>query len=124
MYLDTHAAVWLAAGQLERFSPRARLLIDEHDLLLSPIVLLEMQFLKEIGRLAVSPGKLMLVLSEVGVRVCDKPFETIVLSALACTWTRNPFDRIIVAHAALDHDLLLSKDRTVLGHYKRAVWDN
>ena len=53
IYLDTHVVIWLYADLVERFSPRARALINQNDLLISPIVRLEMQYLYEIGRITV-----------------------------------------------------------------------
>jgi len=37
-------------------------------------------------------------------------------------WTRDPFDRLIVAHAAANDARLLTKDEKIRRHYKRAVW--
>ena len=51
IYLDTHAVVWLYAGETERFSATGRELIENHSLQISPIVFLELQYLKEIKRL-------------------------------------------------------------------------
>ena len=37
-------------------------------------------------------------------------------------WTRDPFDRMIAAHAIThDHDLL-TKDESILAHCKNAFW--
>lgn len=38
------------------------------------------------------------------------------------TWTREPFDRIIVGHAAVHARPLVTKDRTIYGHYLHAFW--
>ena len=38
------------------------------------------------------------------------------------SWTRDPFDRMIVAQAALREAPLLTKDRVLHEHYDRAVW--
>jgi PIN domain nuclease of toxin-antitoxin system len=39
------------------------------------------------------------------------------------TWTRDPFDRIIVAQARLRGAPLLTKDRTIQTHHAEAFWD-
>lgn len=52
IYLDTHAAVWLYANQLDRFPISALHTLEESDLLVCPVVLLELQLLKEIKRFA------------------------------------------------------------------------
>jgi len=39
------------------------------------------------------------------------------------TWTRDPFDRLIVSQARLADVPLLTRDRTIHTHYPRAIWD-
>ncbi len=38
-------------------------------------------------------------------------------------WTRDLYDRMIVAHAAVRNLPLLTKDDTILAHYRKAFWD-
>ncbi len=45
IYLDTHVVVWLFSGRTELLSSRAVNAIENHDLLISPIVSLELQYL-------------------------------------------------------------------------------
>lgn len=64
------------------------------------MVLVELGYLYEIRRILVSPQEILVKLNaEVGLTVCDHPFPIIAEIALGETWTRDPFDRIIVAHA-------------------------
>ena len=51
MYLDTHVVVWLYQKDVKRISAVARKLIETEDLLISPAVLLEMEYLFEIGKI-------------------------------------------------------------------------
>ena len=44
-YLDTHVAAWLFAGDVTRLSAAARGAIEKNDLLLSPAVVFELQYL-------------------------------------------------------------------------------
>jgi PIN domain nuclease of toxin-antitoxin system len=37
-------------------------------------------------------------------------------------WTRDPFDRLITAQAALGESTLLTKDDTIRTNYANAVW--
>jgi PIN domain nuclease of toxin-antitoxin system len=123
-YLDTHTAVKLAEDGLKRIGPNARAQIAKSTLLLSPMVVLEMQYLFEIKRIMLSAGDLQRKLEvELGVTICNLSFPDVVAVALAETWTREPFDRIIVAHARLNNLApLISSDRLVHQHYPRAVW--
>ena len=50
IYLDTHVVLWLCEGLVERLSKTARRAIEENDLLISPMVRLELQYLFEIKR--------------------------------------------------------------------------
>jgi len=45
------------------------------------------------------------------------------MEALPLDWSRDPFDRIIVAQAIANHDaVLLTADAHIRSHYRRAVW--
>ncbi len=123
IYLDTHVVVWLYAGLTEKFSALARRLINEEDLHISPVVRLELQYLFEIGRVTVGPETIVEDLSSsIGLQVCTRPFNRVVTQAMGQGWTRDPFDRLIVAQAALQDNLLLSKDEAILRHYAYARW--
>ena len=50
-YLDTQVVVWLAGGEVEKVSAPAAEAIRKSDLVISPMVLLELQHLFEIKRL-------------------------------------------------------------------------
>lgn len=123
IYLDTHVVVWLYAGLTEKFSEAGRQLINEYEVKVSPMVRLELQYLYEIQRVTVESHTIITDLTQrIGLRVCDKPFEAVVMQALTYTWTRDPFDRLIVAQAALNENVLLSKDNNILNHYFQAQW--
>ena len=123
IYLDTHVAAWLFAGDQTRISRPARLAIESHDLLISPAALLELEYLYETKRTR-TPGAAVVddLQDRIGLRVCDLPFHDIVRSAMGHRWTRDPFDRLIVGHAAIRATPLLTKDRTFRRHYASAVW--
>jgi len=51
IYLDTHVVLWLYLRKGDGLSERARQLIEyEPEILISPMVLLELDYLHEIGR--------------------------------------------------------------------------
>ena len=123
IYLDTHVAAWLFAGLTDLLSKRARTLVDAEELRISPAVVLELQYLQETRRLTVGASVIVHSLSaQLGLQVCDLPFPAVIESALELSWTRDPFDRIIVAQATLNDSALLTKDRTIRRHYRNAVW--
>jgi PIN domain nuclease of toxin-antitoxin system len=123
IYLDTHAIVWLYAGLVEKFSQPVRGLMNELDITISPMVRLELQYLFEIDKVTDDSDAIVADLANrIGLRICDKDFDTIVRAALSISWTRDPFDRLIVANAGLTDSVLVSKDLGILEHYPHARW--
>jgi len=51
IYLDTHIVVWLYTGLLEKFSQSIQTILNENEILISPIVRLELAYLYEIEAL-------------------------------------------------------------------------
>lgn len=123
-YLDTQIAVWLAEANLKKLSATAASMAAKSELLISPMVMMELQFLYEIGRIIATPPAVLVKLSaELGVSVCRHPFAAIAETALGETWTRDPFDRVIVAHARSNQAApLLTKDESIHAHYNHARW--
>jgi PIN domain nuclease of toxin-antitoxin system len=124
-YLDTHVAVRLANGDLSLVSPSAFEAMSKTDLLISPMVLLEIEYLFELKKkIKLSAEDIRRKLEfELGVRVCDFSFPEIVQVASREKWTRDPFDRLIVAHAKANGiSTLISEDRKIRENYPRTVW--
>lgn len=123
-YLDTQVVVWLAEANLAKISQKALSLVQTADLRISPMAEVELQYLHEIKRIIVTPQDILVKLNaEIGLTVCDHPFPIIAEVALGETWTRDPFDRIIVAHAKANGVApLLTKDETIRANYPNARW--
>ena len=123
IYLDTHVVVWLYAGELEKLSELSKTMINDNDIFVSPVVRLELQYLFEIQRITDDAKIIVTDLSDrIGLKICNKDFNAVISNALDYIWTRDPFDRIIVANAALNSNILVSKDRNILSNYKKAMW--
>ena len=123
VYVDTHVLIWIAKGEQEHLSSAASQALENDDLLISPAVMLELELLHEIGRLRASAEKMFTFLeSSVGVRVCSLPFHEVATQALREKWTRDPFDRLIVANAKAAGAPLVTKDERIRKHYRRAIW--
>jgi PIN domain nuclease of toxin-antitoxin system len=124
IHLDTHVVVWLYAGDLYRFSSAARRRLDREELCISPMVALEVQYLHEVGRISENAGVILADLGrKLGLAQAEGDFASVVSAAVGMGWTRDPFDRLIVAHAVLSGATLLTKDRSVRRNYRHAVWD-
>ena len=123
IYLDTHIVVWLYAGEIKKLSEQAKELINGHEVIISPVVRLELQYLFEIQRVTDEANEIVFDLSDrIGLKMCDKSLNTIVSGALDFSWTRDPFDRIIVANAAVNNNILVTKDKNILENYEKALW--
>jgi len=124
IHLDTHVAVWLFGNKLDKFPRRALALISDCIPVISPAVLLEIQFLFEINRIIVPSEKIFSTLeNEIGLRIAEASFPKVMHEALKHQWTRDPFDRMIVSTSAVEKHSLITKDETILKHYNRSIWE-
>jgi PIN domain nuclease of toxin-antitoxin system len=123
-YLDTNVVVWLSGGKRDRLTKEALQLVNRADLLLSPMAFFELEILYELKRTRLPARDLFeKVAHETGLRLCDLPFSTVASAALVEGWTRDPFDRMIVAQAkAKGFAWLVTSDQQIPKHYPRAVW--
>lgn len=122
--LDTHVVLWLYTGKLERLSERARRAIDESDIATSPIVELELALLNEVGKVTDTPAQILGALSSAtGLTVAQIGFAAVTSTAVGITWTPDPFDRLLAAHAVAADLPLLTKDRSLLENLDLAFWD-
>lgn len=121
--LDTHVAIWLYTGESERFSARAAERLAEEDLVISPIVDLELTYLFEVGRLRVPGTAIVSDLKErIGLQHSAQSLASAVAAAIPLDWTRDPFDRLIVGDAIGANSALLTKDSTILANCTLAEW--
>ena len=85
------------------------------------MIRLELQYLYEIGRLGSSPNQIIEYLAnQANLQICQKDFSSIIQQAMQITWTRDVFDRLIVANAMVNENILLSKDHKILENYTHA----
>ncbi len=117
--------LWLYVGEQNKLSDFVQSVIAQEFLLVcSPIVRLELQYLYEIGRITNKPDEIFSDLSQrIDLSVCKKDFSLIIDKALEIAWTRDAFDRLIVANAMIDQSILLTKDHKILANYVYAKWD-
>jgi PIN domain nuclease of toxin-antitoxin system len=123
-YLDTHVAVWLHDGLIQKLTKAAKQEIERSDLLLSPMVYLEFDYLHRRGRIRYSAAEVFANLSTTfGITLCEYPFPAVAGVATGLGWTTNPFDRIIVAQAQANQFApLISADEVIRQHYRSATW--
>lgn len=122
--LDTHILVWIYTGQSSRIPHKICKKMEISDLYISPLVELELQYLYEIGRLRVSPENLLQELNDFfDIEVLDTSFSEIIEAAKKVSWTRDAFDRIIVASSIAEDMPLITADRKILANFSESVWD-
>jgi PIN domain nuclease of toxin-antitoxin system len=108
--LDTNAVIWLVQRH-----PRARRLEKLPRLFISPATLLEIQFLEEVGRLRGRSGRAAEMLAtDPRWKLDDPPAVRWFDLAGQLSWTRDPFDRLLAAHAQLRGWKLATGDERVL----------
>jgi PIN domain nuclease of toxin-antitoxin system len=115
--LDTHALLWLHQGK-----PRTRALAKRGTrLYASPISLLELKLLVEGGRLRLrGDATVTEVFSDDRWLVDEPPALSWFSAALELGWARDPFDRMLVAHARLRGWKLATADAVILEHVPAA----
>lgn len=123
IHIDTHAAIWLYEGTLDRFTNKGKSLLEENQIIISPMAVLELEFLNEIKRIKVSSTIIINELQKsINLHISEAKFIEIINISRTYNWTRDPFDRLIVANAAIDTAPLLTKDKHVHKMCDCAVW--
>ena len=111
-------------AEVRRISRTALSAIDRYELRMSPMLRLELQYLRETGKLDVEPDLVLSHLYErLDVRICDISFDRISIAACRESWTRDAFDRLIVANARCASDsYLISADSRIGENYPFTIW--
>ena len=123
IHLDTHVLLWLHAGQVDRIPAAALELLDDNDLVASPMVRLELDYLHEIGRINVDGATIVEDLRrQIGLTISSAGLDEVVEQAAGQSWTRDPFDRMVVGNALADSCPLVTADRVILEHFHGARW--
>jgi len=122
-FLDTHIAIWLYEKRLDLLSEKAKQYIEKNDLFISPVVKLEIEYLFEIEKIKDNSDTIYSFLERnIDLKIEKSSFLEIIKISLDEKWTRDPFDRIIVAHAKLKDCTLISKDKKINKNYFRTIY--
>ena len=114
--LDTHFLLWIVLDTprlaefpwLQRYAPWG----------VSPISLLEVQCLGEIGKLGVDIQRFTRAIMDDPRFLMDEvPLLNLIHQALPLSWTQDPFDRLLAAHSAARRVPLCTVDRQLRAHH-------
>lgn len=125
IYLDTHILVWLYQAKTSQLSKKVIDILENTDnqFVVSPMVILELEFLFEIGRINANAEQIFNHIHQIlDLTICQKSWLEVVKIANQLKFTRDPFDRLIVANAMLDDNILISKDNKIGDFYQKCVW--
>lgn len=123
IFLDTHVILWLYDALLDRLSDNAKNAIEHSDIMTSWLVKLELQYLHEIGRVRVKPAAIIDNLEQtIGLTLSSSSPANLIDAATKHSWTRDVFDRLLVADAEVHRAGLVTKDETIRQHFRSAIW--
>ena len=122
LLLDTHAALWFLGGD-ERLGENARrhLTDDSNLVLLSAAVVWEVAIKRSVGRLAVPEEYLSLLLGA-GVQTLAISVQHAAAVEDLPPHHRDPFDRMLVAQAAIEGAALVSPDGALRPYGVALIW--
>ena len=120
LLLDTHAFLWLLAGD-PRLPARTRSTIAAaEDVALSAASVWEAELKRAAGRLASPPVHAAAV--RAGIGLISVTAEHATHAAALPVHHRDPFDRMLVAQAQLESRVLVSKDEQVRRYGVAVAW--
>lgn len=120
LLLDTHAFLWLVAGD-GRLPDTARALIDTAtDVSLSTASVWEAEIKRAAGRLSAPPIAVAAQRADIALLAITPQHATV--AAHLPLHHRDPFDRLLVAQTQCEGLVLLTKDRVVHRYGVAVAW--
>ena len=119
--IDTYIAVFLHANELKKISSAAQQQLEAHDILIPETARLELQYLYEIKRIAFTPERIISDLyTDIGMICSNTPVNQLIKVAIGVDWTRDVFDRLIVADALHRNCPLITRDIKIIEYLPQA----
>lgn len=106
---------------LNSFQKKAKKILETTELIYSPMSTLEIQYLYELNKIMYPASVIHSSLSkDIGLHASQLSFEIVVSYASEIKWTRDPFDRIIVAQAQASSAYLITADKIIQKNIRNA----
>lgn len=114
--IDTHFLLWIIEGSprlrsypwVKKYSPYG----------ISPISILELQFLSEVGKIQLDVlGFMSNLARDPRFLLDDTPLLQLIKEAVHLGWTRDPFDRLLAAHSLARRVPLCTVDAVIRRHH-------
>jgi PIN domain nuclease of toxin-antitoxin system len=122
LLLDTHAALWLLAGD-ERLGENARRHVTDPSnvVLLSAAVVWEIAIKRSLGKLEV-PDEYLSLLLDAGARPLGVSVDHAATVERLPAHHRDPFDRMLVSQATVEGSAIVSRDAALASYGVTLVW--
>lgn len=123
VHLDTHIVLWLSLGVRKLSDNAIHTLNTATQIHVAPIVELELQYLFEIKRIKEEPAVILETLeTDIGLKISDTNHIQVIKVAKGISWTRDVFDRLIVAETMVTHATLITKDEKIMKNFNQVLW--
>lgn len=122
IHIDTHIFEALYKGWPRRIANRSRALIGDQAVQVSPAVVFELFFVRRTTGIDDPYAAIAELGAYFDVSVAKTRFSDVVQDARHLAWTRDPFDRLIVANAAAEGARLVTKDELIRANFEGALW--
>ncbi len=118
--IDTHVLLWILSNSKKL---KEIFWIKNYSFyVVSPLSFLEMQYLHECRKISIQVIKVVEQMRKDTRFLIDSPdFEKVFLAAMNLSWTRDPFDRLLVAHSLVQNLPFATCDRVILSHHVLVV---
>lgn len=115
--------MWLFGGRGDMIPGAVKERLERDTLAVSPLVRLELSYLHEIGRFRYTAEQVFRELTpQLDLVFVDESFAQLCQTAVTLTWTRDPFDRLLAAHAVVADFPLITYDAHIREHLPLAWW--
>jgi PIN domain nuclease of toxin-antitoxin system len=125
LLLDTHSFIWWDSAP-DRLPEATRVALSDpaNEVLLSVVVLWEMQIKRTIGKLELrAPLEALIEDQEAnGVSVLPVTLQHVLALGALPLHHRDPFDRLLVAQAQVEEALLVTRDSALADYPVKTLW--